>query len=313
MDSSFALSTCPAATRSTDTAPDAAQAARAIADCGGKFPSFLIVGPPRTGTTWLHEVLSHQANLPRPSKETRFFDLHFHRGWQWYLRHFPRPASGQPFGEVAPTYFASAAARDRIALTLPEVKLVVTFRHPVQRLVSLYRLKRAYGLVGWSLETALERDPELLGSSRYATLLRQWQSRFPREQLSINLYDDLSYDPQMFIDRIVDFVGISRFALHPSQREQVFSTAHLTEPRSYLATRAATAMADWCKARRLDDVVASVRNSSLMKLFLGGGAPFPEIPVHTIKKISAIMRPEIDQLEEMLGRDLSGWKIDSAA
>jgi hypothetical protein len=315
MQSIYALGTRPSVPQSTDDAPEAAQAVRSdVAECcDRRLPSFLIVGPPRTGTTWLYEVLSRQSNLPCPTKETRFFDLHFHRGWRWYLDHFPRTHPGQPFGEVAPTYFASSAARDRIAESLSGVKVIVTFRHPVHRLVSLYRLKRAYGMVGWSLETALERDPELLGSSRYATLLQQWQARFPKEQLSVNLYDDLSDDPQSFIDRIVDFAGISRFRLHPSQMSQVFSSTQLTEPRSYLATRAATAMADWCKARRLDNVVASVRNSSLIKLFLGGGDPFPAIPADTMEKISALVRPEIDQLEEMLGRDLSGWKTYSAA
>ena len=33
-------------------------------------------------------------------------------------------------GEVAPTYFASAAARERIAQTVPEAKIVCVFRNP---------------------------------------------------------------------------------------------------------------------------------------------------------------------------------------
>jgi LPS sulfotransferase NodH len=272
------------------------------------LPSFIVVGPPRTGTSWLHEVLSKHTNLPEPTKETRFFDLHFDRGLRWYLDHFPSADEGCPRGEVAPTYFRSAQALDRIAQTVPEVKLVFIFRHPVQRLVSLYRLKRAYGRVSWSLEEALERDPELVESSLYATNLRKWQSKFPKEQLSINLYEDLSSNPQAFVDRLADFLEIPRFQLQESQLEQVYSTAKMTEPRNLLATKFATAVADWCKARRLDNIVAGVKNSHLIRLFLGGGAPFADIPMETLKKVRTQMLREIEELEDILGRDLSHWK-----
>jgi len=272
------------------------------------LPSFIVVGPPRTGTTWLHEVLSEHACLPGPTKETRFFDLHFDRGLGWYLDHFPSANDGRPVGEMAPTYFASPEARDRIAQTLPYVKLVFIFRHPVQRLVSLYRVKRAYGMLSWSLEEALERDPELISSSQYATHLRKWQRLFPKEQLSINLHEDLNSDPQGFINNINDFLGIPRFTLQESQLGQVYASGKMTDPRSYLATRAATAMANWCKARKLDTVVASVRKSRMIRLFLGGGAPLPEISAQTMRKIWEQSLHEVEDLETILGRDLSHWK-----
>lgn len=249
------------------------------------LPSFIVVGPPRTGTTWLHQVLRHHINLPGPTKETRFFDLHFDRGMNWYLDHFPQTADGRLVGEVAPTYFASSQAPNRIARVLPDVKLIFIFRQPVERLVSLYRLKRAYGRLDGSLEEALERDPELVGSSQYAVNLRKWQSNFSTSQLSINLYEDLSGDPQGFVDRLNDFLRVPRWRLPDSEQGEIFSTGQMTEPRCYLATRTATAMADWCKARKLDNIVASVRNSSLIRLFLGGGAPFPDIPTQTMQKV----------------------------
>jgi hypothetical protein len=275
---------------------------------GLTLPSFIVVGPPRTGTTWLHEVLSAHTNLPGPTKETRFFDLHFDRGLNWYLDHFPQKHEERPLGEVAPTYFGSSHARDRIAETLPDAKLIFIFRHPLQRLVSLYRMKRAYGMLDWSLEEALERDPEMLNSSRYATNLRRWQSQFPVNQISINYYEDLSSDPQALINRITGFLEIPRFELQKSQLGQVYSSARMTAPRSYSATRTATAMAEWCKARKLDHVVAGVRNSTLIKLFLGGGAEFPEIPAPTMRKIWALLQGEVEALEEIVGRDLSHWK-----
>jgi hypothetical protein len=271
-------------------------------------PSFLVLGPPRTGTTWLNGVLSPHVRLPEPTKETRFFDRHFERGLSWYLGHFPTFSDKRPAGEVAPTYFACPAARVRVARTLPHTRLVVIFRHPVQRLVSMYRMKRAYGMFEWGLEEALERDPELIASSRYATHLCQWQRLFSERQICITLFDELRNDPQAFVDRVADFLGIHRFPLEKSQLERVYSAARMTMPRSLLATRTAVSMADWCKARRFDGVVAGVRNSSLMKLFVGGGAPFPEVPSQTLARITELLMPEIEGLETMLNRDLTAWK-----
>jgi hypothetical protein len=277
-------------------------------DSTRKMPSFFIVGPPRTGTSWLHDVFSQHVNLPAPTKETRFFDLHFHRGWEWYFRHFADSSDGRVVGEVAPTYFASRPARNLIAQWLPQAKIVFTFRNPVQRLVSLYRLKLAYGTLACGFEDALERDPELIRSSLYATHLREWKSAFPQSQLSIRLYEDLSSDPRGFVEDLACFLNIPRFTLHESQLAEIYSTKQMTEPKSYFATKAASAMADWCKARKFDSVVAAVKDSSLIKLFLGGGTPFSDIPARSLRKASELLLRETEELEAMIGRDLSAWK-----
>ncbi len=131
------------------------------------LPSFFVVGPPRTGTSWLHDVLSQNTVLPHPTKETRFFDNHFDRGFDWYQAHFPASTENGLVGEVAPTYFASNLARERIAGAVPGAKVICIFRNPVDRVVSLYRLKRAYGMIPWNFEEAIVRDSELMESSKY--------------------------------------------------------------------------------------------------------------------------------------------------
>lgn len=270
-------------------------------------PSFIVVGPPRTGTSWLHKVLETHATLPSPSKETRFFDLHFHRGFDWYGWHFPRNHRG-PIGEIAPTYFASPEARQRIAETLPEAKIVFIFRNPVERAVSLYRLKLAYGMYRWSFPEALRNDPELISSGLYWSNLSEWRESFPDKQLLIMIYDDLARDPQEFVSRVASFIGLKELKLNQAQLRRVFSTERMTRPRSYLATRTATAFADWCKSRRLDHLVASVRESALIKLFLGGGESLPQLPPETLEGLAELFRPEVEALESYLGRNLEHWK-----
>ena len=270
-------------------------------------PSFFVVGPPRTGTSWLHKVLEPAATLPSPSKETRFFDLHFHRGFEWYLWHFPRTRRG-PLGEIAPTYFGSPEARQRIADSLPDAKIAFIFRNPVERAVSLYRLKLAYGMYRWSFVEALHQDPELINSGLYWSHLSEWRQLFPEEQLLVTVYDDLVGDPQEFVSRLAHFTGLNVPTLSQSQLKRVFSTERMTRPRNYLATRTATVLADWCKSRRLDHVVASVRESALIKLFLGGGESLPQLPAESLHELARLFRPEVEALETYLGRSLEGWK-----
>jgi hypothetical protein len=272
------------------------------------LPSFFIVGPPRTGTTWIHEVLRQHVNLPSPTKETRFFDVHFQRGLKWYRAHFPALSADRPTGEIAPTYFASTQARERIAQTVPEAKLVFVFRNPVQRVISLYRVKRAYGMYSWDLEQALDQDPELIASGMYATSLRDWQRAFRKDQTLVTLYDDLRKEPQSYVDRLTDFICIPRIVLSKTQLKRSHSSEAMTEPRNYLVTRMGTVVADWLKARRLDGVVAGVRNSALIKLFIGGGSPFKELSQDVLQRLAKVFRPEVDELETILGRDLSAWK-----
>jgi len=272
------------------------------------LPSFFIIGPPRTGTTWLHGVLSQCTWLSHPTKETRFFDKHFERGLDWYRKHYKRATGARVVGEVAPTYFASKEARDRIARVIPTAKIVCTFRNPVDRVLSLYRLKRAYGWIPWTLEDALTRDPELMESSRYADHLQGWLEVFGSSQVMATIHDDLQADPQAYLDKLADFVGAERLKLQPAQMRRALTSDGMTQPRSYYWTRGALRLAEWSKAQRLDSVVAAAKRIGAIRFFVGGGAPFPELTALQRGKLRDLFRAEVDKLEAMLNRDLSAWK-----
>src|SRR5262249_8111317 len=165
-----------------------------------------------------------------------------------------------------------------------------------------------YGLIRGSFEQAIERDDEMLNSSRYATNLKFWRNALGTNQVLVMVYDDLRDRPQAFLDALMDFIGIPRFCLAESQLEYVHAVRPMTSPRSYHRPRSASTMADWFKARRLDSLVAAVKSSPLRNLFLGGGRPFAELPEGLTRKLYELFRPEVEELETILNRDLSTWK-----
>jgi len=128
------------------------------------------------------------------------------------------------------------------------------------------------------------------------------------ERVLATAYDDLRDQPQAYVDQVADFLEIPRFALTQREIGYVHSSDVMTHPRNYYRTRGATIVADWFKARRLDHLVAAVKSSPIRKWFLGGGSRFSELPPEALLKLYDFFRPEVEELESLLRRDLSAWK-----
>jgi hypothetical protein len=111
----------------------------------GRLPDFIAVGPPRTATTWLDEVLRGHVGLPLDVKETHFFARNYQHGLDWYKPYFLHCTTERVVGEICAAYFENPQARVRIRTHIPDCKIVCTLRDPVERLYSHYKLMRHNG------------------------------------------------------------------------------------------------------------------------------------------------------------------------
>jgi hypothetical protein len=177
-----------------------------------RLPDFLLVGPPRTGTTWLHGVLYYRARLPERTKETHFFDMFYYKGLDWYRAYFRRCPDEAMAGEMTPTYFSLPRVRERIARDLPGCKIVCTLRDPVMRAWSWYRVLHRAGRIRADFEDEILNgaEPQLREANRYAFHLRAWRERFGTANVGVFFYDDLVMDPQRFADSLLGFLGLCR-------------------------------------------------------------------------------------------------------
>ena len=118
---------------------------------------------------------SGAASVSPPNiKETDFFTRFYDRGIDWYAAYFNECDDAMPLGEMGPMYFASAQARERIAKDLPNCKIICSFRDPVERAYSNYRLLRRITTTKADFERAATTRGDLLESSRYGTHLESW-------------------------------------------------------------------------------------------------------------------------------------------
>jgi hypothetical protein len=145
-------------------------------------------------------------------------------------------------------------------------------------------------------------------SSRYAFHLKAWRNTFGAAQVLATCYDDMQRQPQFYLDTLTDFVGVPRIVMTPSHARRVLASEGMTEPRSYRLTRGAALLADWARARSLDALVAKAKEIGVLKLFVGGGAPFAELSHDEHRRLYERFLPEVEKLEALLNRDLSAWK-----
>ena len=276
-----------------------------------RLPEIIGAGPGRTGTTWLHRVLEGHVDLPCGVKETDFFTVNYHKGIDWYAHHFRNADGTRPIGEFNP-YFGFPEAVGRIAQHIPRCKIICTFRNPVERIYSAYKLWRHYTLTNLPLNEFLVKVPQVIEVTRYARHLPDWIERFGQDRVLVLLNDDLRADPQAYLDRVCDFIGIERYPVPAlaAQGELINSITDL--PRFPRVARKARHFMYWLEEIQAYGTSNFLERAGAWKFAFGGGPQFPPLDPATEAHLHELMRSEIDELERMIGRDLSAWKAPRA-
>ena len=273
-----------------------------------RLPDFIGIGPPRTATTWLHEILSDHVGLPLGVKETDFFIWQYDKGLKWYAAHFRDCPTNRPIGEFSPNYFVGAQAPERIARDIPACKIICTFRDPVERTYSHYRKMREGEYFSGSFEECLQERPRVVEWSKYATYLSAWLQYFSKENILVLIQDDLKANAQGFLDRVCDFIGIPGIEVSNSPSKDKLVNAIPSLPRNPRLARAARIIRDRLQKRGSYTTVNLLKRTGIRNLLFSGGPSFEPLRPETATRLREFFRPEVEALEEMLERDLTRWK-----
>jgi hypothetical protein len=83
-------------------------------------------------------------------------------------------------------------------------------------------------------------------------------------------------------------------------------------PRFPRVARRARKFMYWLEEKQAYGMSNFLEEAGAWKLIFGGGPKFPPLDPVIEAHLHELMRPEIDALEQMIGRDLSAWKSPRA-
>lgn len=212
------------------------------------FPEFLIIGTKRGGTTSMFKYLQRHPNiLPmwpgvENAKKTHYFDQNYQRGPLWYRSHFPTDLQRQRVekatgaraitGEAAPYYMFHPLVLERVVKTMPQAKVIVLLRNPVDRIWSHYHERVNAGTEQLGFREALDAEEERMrgeaerlvsepgyyserhdfssyrSRGRYLEHLAPWLDQFYPDQLHVVRSEDLYSQPQVVLPAAHRFLGL---------------------------------------------------------------------------------------------------------
>lgn len=290
-------------------------------------PNFFLLGGAKCGSTTLYHLLDQHPDLyMAPEKEAHFFnaDRYYRKGLRAYLEEHFRGAEAFPVrGEATPAYFHRAQkVAPRMKKTLGgDLRFVIVLRDPVRRAWSHYLHQESLGGEPLSFADAVEaeeRRRERAKSWRgyfrdglYARHFRRWLEHFPRGAFRVLLLDDLKREPARAARRVFRFLDLDEDVPVDTDVERNPASA-LKHPllgrllnRPTRVTNLLKRLMPYRLRQRIRDALNDWNRRTLDE------DERPELDAATERELRWEYRKEIERLEGMITRDLSGWKPGS--
>lgn len=222
-------------------------------------PDFIIVGAAKSGTTSIHNYLSqHPSVFMCTPKETNYFSLKdekfkacltnvqksycntFVRKQAKYVECFKNSAANQIAGEVSPSYLYADKAPKFIKEALPNCKIIIILRHPVDRAFSNFKhhlrirvettssFKKAILLEKTRIKQKWWWGFHYQKASFYYEQLKRYYDIFPASNILTLFFEDYIKDEQDGVNQILEFIGAEAKEL---KKKEVLNKSDL--PHSY--------------------------------------------------------------------------------
>jgi hypothetical protein len=297
------------------------------------LPTFLIIGAMKSGTTALYEMAgAHPDVYVSPVKEPNFFAFagdppDFQApidrrpdginnasitDREAYEALYDDADSDQARGEASHTTLYWPSGAPNVKRIVPEVRLVVILRDPVERAYSEHlHFVRDGDEPITDFESALDAEAERIENDwamgryvdrgRYDEQLERFVERFDRDQIRVYLHDDLVADPAALAADLYAFLGVDP-SVEPERNRRVNKSG---VPRSRLLHRTFQALQPIREAlspvipEPVVDWVNRLKNQNLDK---------PALDPAVRARLRDTFRPHVDRLEALIDRDLSAWK-----
>ena len=219
------------------------------------LPDFIIIGTVRSGSTSLYyNICEHPSVLEAAYDEIGYFDSNYHLGENWYRSMFPtqkimnkiREDTGYSItGEDTPFYFWKKEVAERILSDMPETKLIVILRNPVDRAYSNYNLAVRENNEKLTFEEAIGEEIEFLSKNSfretvdrfrsyltkgmYVNQIKPWLDIFSREQLHFLSTEQMKNEPCETLDLVFKFLSIPSYDIKNLQERKLANYKQMNE------------------------------------------------------------------------------------
>jgi hypothetical protein len=294
------------------------------------WPNFFVAGAQKAGTTSVYEFLrQHPEVFMSPVKEPGYFkfdpDAAVVPGHPAetadlarYLDLFADVRGERAIGEASASYLNHVHAATRIRAAVPDARVVVVLREPVERAYSSYSMRVAEGTEDRTFAEVVDAELDrahreriagrwhYVGAGLYGRHLQRYYDRFPGDRIDVHLYEDLVRDPVGLVRSVYGFLGVDpgftpSMAEHNVTRYAVRSASVDRMVRGFPGKsrlRSVVPSATWARMRR------SVRRLNRARPGLGEAAR---------ARLAEFYRDDVRHAESLIGRDLSGWLEGEAA
>lgn len=289
---------------------------------------FIGIGAARSGTSWLANILrAHPEVCLSDPKEIRYFNErlipvgakkgksnpNFSQSLDWYESHFVHARAHQIRGEFTPIYLCDETAPRAIHQHFPDVRLILSLRNPIDRAYSHYWQHRWWGVHAIpSFEDAVARNLGYIEMSLYAEQLKRYLDCFSPQQIFVTIFEELVSSPASELERLYGFLGIA-----PNQDADLAKLDRnpSLSVRSNRLKKAARAVSQRLSSAGLGGLQRGLRGIGIDRLWhalMSKPQKNPPLKERTREQLQARFADDVAELELMLGRDLSIWRIDKA-
>jgi hypothetical protein len=210
------------------------------------------------------------------------------------------------------------AARN-IANVLPNAKLLFCLRNPVDKLYSEYWFNRRRGGNALKYRTFEEAasDPNFTKRNHYAKKVQRFIDVFPREQIQIQIYEDMQEDPVSFMQEIYRFAGVDAAFEPPSATKRINAS-----PKEQLPQWAERLLGGWYTLGKYAKRLPGLRTvhsgpvlratmsaaKSVQKAGIKTTAESPqELPATLKMQLYELYKDDIEYVEHLIGREIPQW------
>lgn len=274
--------------------------------------NFIGIGSGKCGSTWIYDnIVSHAEISNKNLKELNYFsDLYDEHPFSWYQSQFDNNTPGLIKGEFSVTYLTHPLAAERIKKHFPDIKILAIIKNPTKRAFSNYLHSIRKGDISPNLEFSdyIKKESHL-DPGKYVVYLRKYYELFPKENILVLILDEFTKDIPAGMVKIFQFIGTQDPRFISPKVNQLNN-----EARSYKFLWIENILVQiyrFLSRRGYTRLVKSILDSGIgavIRKLNGSQSPLAKIDAESKQHLEAFYEPYNQELEKLLGQNLSLWR-----